>query len=211
MQFKQALLGIGTLLFLASCSSTNEAISSGPFQKRKYRSGWHVNLNTGQRHNALPLTERMEKRKWNAGRSDVENFPVLPTASAPMAAAEPAAAMVMHTPVSAGIDRPAADLSASIAGPAMVPQKSLVIASRVEVDETASVAPDGNDGAATNDRTNGMAIAGFVLSFFIPLLGIIFSAIALGQIRRRGGRGHGLAVAGLVISIATILLLLAIL
>lgn len=63
----------------------------------------------------------------------------------------------------------------------------------------------------TNDRTNGMAITGFVCSFFFPLLGLIFSAIGLGQIRRRGGRGKGLAIAGLVISIITILLIIALL
>lgn len=49
--------------------------------------------------------------------------------------------------------------------------------------------------------TNGFAIAGFVCSFFglIGILGIVFSCIALGQIRQRGQAGKGLAIAGLVI------------
>lgn len=51
-------------------------------------------------------------------------------------------------------------------------------------------------------KTNGMAIAGFVLSFFISPLGIIFSAIGLSQISkdsRQGGKG--LAIAGLILGI----------
>jgi hypothetical protein len=55
--------------------------------------------------------------------------------------------------------------------------------------------------AADSDRTNGWAIAGFVTSFFIGPLGLIFSIIALGQIKRNGGRGYGLAIAGLVLGI----------
>jgi len=52
-------------------------------------------------------------------------------------------------------------------------------------------------------RTSGMAIAGFVCAFFLPLLGLIFSIMGLNQANRSGGqiRGQGLAVAGIVISI----------
>jgi hypothetical protein len=49
---------------------------------------------------------------------------------------------------------------------------------------------------------NGMAIAGFVCSFFVPLLGLIFSWIALAGMGKTGNEeGKGLAIAGLVISI----------
>ena len=47
---------------------------------------------------------------------------------------------------------------------------------------------------------SGMAIAGFVLSFIFPLLGLIFSAVGLSQCKK-GRRGKGLAIAGLVLSI----------
>ena len=47
-------------------------------------------------------------------------------------------------------------------------------------------------------RTNGMAIASFCCLFFCPILGIVFGHIALGQIKRSGERGSGLAIAGLV-------------
>lgn len=51
---------------------------------------------------------------------------------------------------------------------------------------------------------NGFAIAGFVLSFFCGLLGLIFSAIALSQLKTRPQRGRGLAIAGLIISLVAI-------
>jgi hypothetical protein len=58
--------------------------------------------------------------------------------------------------------------------------------------------------AYTGQSYNGFAIAGFVLSL-IPvasLLGLIFSLIALNGMKKSGNpEGHGLAVAGLVISL----------
>ena len=48
-------------------------------------------------------------------------------------------------------------------------------------------------------RTNTLAIVALVLSFFVPLGGIICGHLALGQIKRTGEAGHGLALAGLII------------
>lgn len=48
---------------------------------------------------------------------------------------------------------------------------------------------------------SGMAIAGFVLAFIFPILGLIFSAIGMSQCRQNDYSGKGLAVAGLVLSI----------
>ena len=52
-------------------------------------------------------------------------------------------------------------------------------------------------------RTSGMAIAGFVLSFFCGLLGLIFSIMGLNEVKRSNGTvgGGGLATAGIIISI----------
>jgi hypothetical protein len=48
----------------------------------------------------------------------------------------------------------------------------------------------------------GFAIAGFVLSLFMPFLGLIFSWVALGGMKRTGNdEGRGLAVAGMVVSL----------
>ena len=44
----------------------------------------------------------------------------------------------------------------------------------------------------TPKKTNGMAITGFVLSFFCGILGIVFSAIGMSQTSKdpsQGGRG----------------------
>lgn len=48
-------------------------------------------------------------------------------------------------------------------------------------------------------KTNGLAIAGFVTSFFCSLIGLVLSAVALSQINKTGQGGKGLAVAGIVI------------
>ena len=64
------------------------------------------------------------------------------------------------------------------------------------------------EGAEDNiaGNTNGFAIAGFVCSFFIGLLGLIFSIIAMQQCREKKENGYGLAKAGMIISIVTIAL-----
>lgn len=57
-------------------------------------------------------------------------------------------------------------------------------------------------------RTSGMAIAGFVLSFFCGVLGLIFSIIGYNECKNSGGAvtGGGLALAGIIISIVGLVL-----
>lgn len=67
-----------------------------------------------------------------------------------------------------------------------------------------SVPPPGNTVHAPEDN-NGMAIAGFVCSFFVPVVGVVLSAIGLSRVKKNiTSKGKGLAVAGLVISIVGI-------
>lgn len=47
---------------------------------------------------------------------------------------------------------------------------------------------------------NGMAIAGFVCSFFFPILGWIFGGIGLARAKQRNGKGKGFAIAALTIA-----------
>jgi hypothetical protein len=56
-------------------------------------------------------------------------------------------------------------------------------------------------------RTSGMAIAGFVLSFFCNVLGLIFSIIGYNECKRSNGAvtGGGLAMAGIIISVLSLL------
>ena len=55
--------------------------------------------------------------------------------------------------------------------------------------------------SSSSNQTNAMAVAGFICAFFFPLLGLIFSGIGISKSKQMCGAGHGLAVAGLVISI----------
>ena len=55
-------------------------------------------------------------------------------------------------------------------------------------------------------QSNGMAIAGFVLSFFIPLLGLIFSIIGLKR-SKETNNGKGLSTAGIIISCITMVII----
>ena len=48
--------------------------------------------------------------------------------------------------------------------------------------------------------TNGMAIASLICAFLFFPLGIVFGHVSLSQIRRTNEDGHGLAIAGLIIS-----------
>lgn len=48
--------------------------------------------------------------------------------------------------------------------------------------------------------SNGMAIAGFVLSFFVSALGLVFSIIGLNKSKELNGKNRGLALAGIIIS-----------
>ena len=55
-------------------------------------------------------------------------------------------------------------------------------------------------------KTNTMAILGLVFAFVFSPLGVVFSAIGLKQVKERGEGGRGLALAGLILSIAFMVL-----
>lgn len=56
------------------------------------------------------------------------------------------------------------------------------------------------DDSRPNEK-NGMAVAGFILSFFASVLGLIFSIIGIVRSKNLANRkGHGLALAGIIIS-----------
>jgi peptidyl-prolyl cis-trans isomerase B (cyclophilin B) len=53
--------------------------------------------------------------------------------------------------------------------------------------------------APPQERWNVLAIVGFVLAFFVSLGAVICGHIALSQIKRTGERGHGLALAAVIL------------
>ena len=50
-------------------------------------------------------------------------------------------------------------------------------------------------------NSNGMAIAGFICSFFSPGLGLIFGGVGLSRSSKREGKGRGLSIAAIIISL----------
>jgi hypothetical protein len=56
--------------------------------------------------------------------------------------------------------------------------------------------------APVGPKTNVLAIVALILGIVVPIGGIICGPIALGQIKRTGESGRGLAMAGLIIGIA---------
>ena len=57
-----------------------------------------------------------------------------------------------------------------------------------------------------NTNKNGMAVAGFVCSFFVPLLGWIFGGIGLSRANKRNGKGKGFSIAALAIASASFII-----
>jgi hypothetical protein len=53
-------------------------------------------------------------------------------------------------------------------------------------------------------KFNTLAIVGFVLAFVVNIAGVVVSFIALSQIKKTGERGRGLAIAGIVIGLLSI-------
>jgi len=59
--------------------------------------------------------------------------------------------------------------------------------------------------AGTAAGYNVLAIVGFILAFVFNIAGLIVSLIALSKIKKTGERGRGLAIAGVIISIVSII------
>ena len=60
----------------------------------------------------------------------------------------------------------------------------------------------------TGSKMNAMALAGFILSFLFGPLGLIFSLIGFHQIRVRGERGMGFAIAGIILGCLSVISLI---
>lgn len=67
--------------------------------------------------------------------------------------------------------------------------------------------PDGYGQPPPPEGANGLAIAGLILAIVLPIpLGLIFSIVGLVRSRAMGGRGKGLAIAGLIICAAWVVI-----
>lgn len=51
----------------------------------------------------------------------------------------------------------------------------------------------------TTKKTNTLAIVGLILAFLVPLIGAILGHVSLGQIKKTGEEGRGLALAAVIV------------
>lgn len=75
----------------------------------------------------------------------------------------------------------------------------------ITLEGVAMSAPQEDKNEVVDSKGKGLAIAGFILSFFFPLAGLVLSAIALGK-KDKKSEGRGFAIAGLVLSIVSIVI-----
>jgi Sec-independent protein secretion pathway component TatC len=51
----------------------------------------------------------------------------------------------------------------------------------------------------SSEKTNTLAIVSLILAFFVPLVGAILGHVAMGQIKKTGEQGRGIALAGVIV------------
>lgn len=56
----------------------------------------------------------------------------------------------------------------------------------------------------TEKQSNNMALAGFICAFLFSFVGLILSIIGLNKSKELGGEGRGLAIAGIIISLLSV-------
>ena len=61
-----------------------------------------------------------------------------------------------------------------------------------------------------SNEYNGIALAGLILAFFSPIIGLILSCIGLNKSKQLNGLGRGQAIAGIIVSIINFALTLVI-
>jgi hypothetical protein len=186
-----------TSILLTSCSTTNQVVSS--FGKRKYMKGYYVNLPSANKGIIASNPIQLLPNKSEAITTMGEN--ILNTALTILTKTKVSSTGLTRTSSSrvnnGNITAPASTIlitNTSRAGNAInqSKQKSVQLKnSNNKPEEPQSSNSSSQDGKAS---LNWLAIAGFILAFLFPLLGIIFSVIGLKS------KHHYLALAGLIIS-----------
>ena len=79
------------------------------------------------------------------------------------------------------------------------------------VEETGSITKEAKEKNAVQEAqeaqpssSNSFAILGFIFAFIISLLGLVFSIVGISKAKKLDGKGKGLAVVGLILSIIKI-------
>ncbi|MFT3883961.1 MAG: DUF4190 domain-containing protein [Flavobacteriales bacterium] len=206
------LAGIA-LLGLSACSTSHEVVQSGPFQQRKYvNKGWFLELPSARKDKPKPVKETASAMAQTiAQEGAVPDGPVQAT----------------WTPGPLDLQVAAMPVEDESAPPAIVPpvKRPAAVTEPLIADDGYGMraTPARKVGAAAaavpllftprGDNVGGInifALLGFILAFFIPIAGLILSIIGMKQTSPGDGHGHGLAVAGLIISIVALVVALAI-
>ena len=69
------------------------------------------------------------------------------------------------------------------------------------VNDTALMRPAAAPAPVPVVQNNSFAIAGIILAFFIPFVGLILSIVGCKNSKDLGGKGKGLSIAGIILSI----------
>lgn len=195
--FAALVLGIATSF--CSCTSSNHVVHNGIFQQRKYNNpGWFVDVpgrhqdqvgsKTATPDQPLPLAQQFDVLTPGSP-ADGSLLPAMDK-DAPINAILPSEP-VAGDAVEAGINSGGINISNASSGEDRIMRIGTVQSVSRELAETTPQDAGGVD---------IFALLGFIFAFLFPVAGLVLSIIGLNR-TRGGGRGHGLAVAGLVISI----------
>ncbi|MBP6312589.1 MAG: DUF4190 domain-containing protein [Flavobacteriales bacterium] len=210
---KNQILPFMILVFLiTSCSSSNDVVQRGIFQHRKYnKPGWFIDIRT-QRNSIKPAKidvgakEQVTGKEPATAAENVLDLGVEPLALQDVALMELPAKVASASPMRPMPTAPLATAEAEAYSGAFASNNAdmdrILIANergaqsyRDRMNAEAVAAPQESVGGL-----NIFALLGFIFAFIFPLAGLVLSIIGLNK-TRGGGNGHGLALAGLIISI----------
>ncbi len=202
------LVLIALILLLSSCATNNQVVQKGIFQHRKYNNpGWFVEL---PRREAT-VTARSKTRlgrttpERKKAQADTSVAVLIEVAAMSDSRQVPVTERVMNMtrPTKANMDETEASTSKlSNTLKDMVEQADRIFASKELLALSNFLVP-----ASPSDDVGGIdifALLGFIFAFVFPIAGLVLSIIGLNR-TKSGGRGHGLALAGVIISIVFIL------
>ncbi|MBP6642489.1 MAG: DUF4190 domain-containing protein [Flavobacteriales bacterium] len=200
------------VLLITSCSSSNDVVQKGIFQHRKYnKPGWFIDMpdrsgrakvnkveHQAEQLKAMkdPAADGLQERESVIAPLvvvDVELMELAPKA----ARTGPFKAVRKNVPKTAQAVATSTEVFASVGGAPAAETSSSTYRSMFSKLMNAEVAPPASDEVG---GVNIFALLGFIFAFIFPIAGLVLSIIGLNK-TKGGGNGHGLALAGLIISI----------
>ena len=207
------------IFILASCSSSDKAVTGNFIQKRKYNTGYHVSLfskhhKKQQVHEQELFAEKIKKERKEELKQNTNNEEVYASVSTDKSTNP----IVVKKAVSKSEKK---ELKKIKKKAVLDFKKEKRLAKKKTKKELKKISNSINEGGEGELST--FALVGFIASlvglilfvlfawpFLLGTLGVIFSSIGLSE-TKKGKTGKGFAIAGLVIGILDILLFWAVL